>query len=304
MPELSKVINRMARELDDGGIAYTCEQPLSHFTTMGVGGPAEILVQPSTVDEMVLAIERARDLGLPVKVLGAGSNLLIHDAGVRGVVLHTMRLKSFVFGEDGRIEAGAGAHFPTLVKAAARRGLRGIEGGVGIPGSIGGVLTMNAGAYAFSISPMVEQVIVVSPNQGRITLDRGQIEFRYRSSSFGENLVITHVRLRLASDEPEAIKRDMDEHMRHRKQTQPVGVKSAGCIFKNPEGESAGRLLDRLGLKGFSVGSARISDVHANFIVHDGKASASDVAALIEAVQELVLKKTSITLEHEVMVWH
>ena len=271
---------------------------------MRVGGPAEILVQPSTVDEMVLALDRARELELPVKVLGAGSNLLIDDAGVRGVVLHTMLLKNVAFGDDGRVEAGAGAHFPTLVKAAASRGLRGIEGGVGIPGSVGGVLTMNAGAYAFSIGPMVEEVIVVSPSRGRLTLGRGQIEFRYRSSSFGEDLVVAHARLRLESAEPEAIKRDMDEHMRYRKETQPVGVKSAGCIFKNPDGESAGRLLDRLGLKGFAVGGARISEVHANFIVHDGTARSSDVAALIEAVREKVLEKTSISLEQEVMLWN
>lgn len=134
-------------------------------------------------------------------------------------------------------------------------------------------------------------------------MPRETIDFRYRASSFGRGLIVAGARLALTRDEPAAIKADMDEHMRYRKHTQPVGVKSAGCIFKNPEGGSAGKLLDELGLKGFSVGGARISEVHANFIVHDGSAIAKDVIGLIDAVRERVHQETAIELEPEVMTW-
>ena len=134
-------------------------------------------------------------------------------------------------------------------------------------------------------------------------MSRDQIDFRYRASSFGRGLIVAGARLALTADDPAAIKADMDEHMRFRKETQPVGVKSAGCIFKNPEGGSAGKLLDDLGLKGFSVGGARISEVHANFIVHDGDADAKDVMSLIDAVRERVHKEAEVELEPEVMTW-
>jgi UDP-N-acetylmuramate dehydrogenase len=201
------------------------------------------------------------------------------------------------------VEAGAGVHFPALVRQTAARGLRGLEAGVGIPGSLGGILTMNAGAYQFSIGPMVREVEAVSPEKGRVVLRGDQIDFRYRASSFGANLVVARAKLALTPDDALAIKRDMNQHMRFRKETQPVGVKSAGCIFKNPEGDSAGRLIDRAGLKGFSVGGARVSEVHANFIVHEGRARTKDVLSLIDAIREKVLRETSVLLETEVMTW-
>jgi UDP-N-acetylmuramate dehydrogenase len=249
----------------------------------------------------VLALARSADL--PARILGAGSNLLVDDAGVRGLVIWTGALDSVSFPEAGIVEAGAGVHFPALVRQTAARGLRGLEAGVGIPGSLGGILTMNAGAYQFSIGPLVREVEAVSRDRGRMVLPGHEIDFRYRASSFGSDLLVARARLALALDDPSAIKRDMNEHMRFRKETQPVGVKSAGCIFKNPEGESAGRLIDRSGLKGFRVGGARVSEVHANFIVHEGRARTADVLALIDAVKERVLRQASILLETEVMTW-
>jgi UDP-N-acetylmuramate dehydrogenase len=174
---------------------------------------------------------------------------------------------------------------------------------VGIPGSLGGIITMNAGAYQFSIGPLVGEVEAVSPGRGRVVLHGKEIDFRYRASSFGANLIVARAKISLTPDDPLAIKRDINQHMRFRKETQPVGIKSAGCIFKNPAGDSAGRLIDRAGLKGFRVGGARVSEVHANFIVHEGKASTRDVLALIDAVREKVLRETSILLETEVMTW-
>jgi len=293
----------LAEELRRAGLEVRREEPLSRYTTIGLGGPAEILVRPATVEELASVLALACEAELPIHVLGAGSNLLIDDEGVRGVVVNTTGLDGIRFQEEGRVSAGAGVHFPGLVRQTAARGLRGLEAGVGIPGSLGGVLTMNAGAYEFAIGPLVDEVEAVSPEKGRVVLHRGEIDFRYRSSSFGPNLIVASAVLRLAPDDPAAIKKDLDRHMRFRKETQPVGVKSAGCIFKNPEGESAGRLIERLGLKGYRVGGARVSEVHGNFIVHDGKARAADVVGLIEEVRERVLRETSIDLECEVMTW-
>ena len=306
MSGLANGASSLARELRKTGIEFRLDEPLARYTTMGLGGPADLLAHPATVADMVKLIALARSADLPVRVLGAGSNLLIDDAGVRGVVIATGALEEIHFPGDGIVEAGAGVHFPALVRQTAARGLRGLESGVGIPGSLGGILTMNAGAYQFSIGPLVREVEAVSSekgDKGRVVLREKEIDFRYRASSFGANLIVARVRLSLTPDDPLAIKRDMNEHMRFRKQTQPVGVKSAGCIFKNPAGDSAGRLIDRAGLKGFSVGTARVSEVHANFIVHEGRARTRDVLALIEAVREKVREETSILLETEVMTW-
>jgi UDP-N-acetylmuramate dehydrogenase len=300
---LANGTSSLARELREAGIDFLLDEPLSRYTTMGLGGPADVLARPTSVAEMVKLLALARAADLPVRVLGAGSNLLVDDAGIRGVVIATAALSQVHFPAEGIVEAGAGVHFPALVRQAAARGLRGLEAGVGIPGSLGGILTMNAGAYQFSIGPLVREVEAVAPGKGRVVLHEKEIDFRYRASSFGANLIVARARLFLAPDDPLAIKRDMNEHMRFRKETQPVGVKSAGCIFKNPAGDSAGRLIDRAGLKGFSMGGARVSEVHANFIVHEGRAKTSDVLALIEAVRERVLEKTSILLETEVMTW-
>jgi UDP-N-acetylmuramate dehydrogenase len=252
---------------------------------------------------MLSAVRLADELSVPVRVLGAGSNLLVSDEGARGVVIHTGAMRIVRFAEGGRVEAEAGAHFPGLVRSAVSRGLRGLEGGVGIPGSVGGVLAMNAGAYGFSVGEWVEEVTVVTPQGERLDLPREQIDFRYRSSSFGENGVVARCILRLAEDDSRAIRSDMEKQLVDRKTSQPVGVKSAGCIFKNPEGDSAGRIIDSLGLKGYRVGGARVSEVHANFIVHDGGARASDVLSLIEEIKGKVYQATSIELEEEVKRW-
>lgn len=303
MSGLANGTSSLARELRDARIDFRLDEPLSRHTTMGIGGPADILARPASVADMIKLLALAREADLPVRVLGAGSNLLIDDAGIRGVVIATGALEEVHFPGDGIVEAGAGVHFPALVRQTAARGLRGLEPGVGIPGSLGGILTMNAGAYQFSIGPLVREVEAVSPGTGRVVLHEREIDFRYRASSFGANLIVARAKLSLTPDDPLAIKRDMNQHMRFRKETQPVGVKSAGCIFKNPPGDSAGRLIDRAGLKGFAVGGARVSEVHANFIVHEGRARTKDVLALIEAVREKVLEETSILLETEVMTW-
>lgn len=297
------LVETLMEEFRGAGVRFQSEEPLARYTTIRLGGPAELMVFPSSADELASTVRLAEETKLPFRVLGAGSNLLVSDNGVRGMVIYTGAMKIVRFGEAQDLEAEAGVNFPALVRAASTRGLRGLEGGVGIPGSLGGVLAMNAGAYEFSMGDWVEQVTVVTPGKGKQELTRDQIDFRYRSSSFDKDFIVAGCRLKLAEDDPKAIRAEMDEHLSYRKRTQPVGVKSAGCIFKNPSGGSAGKIIDDAGLKGLQVGGARVSEVHANFIVHDGDATAADVFALIDEIREKAWQATSVELEEEVKRW-
>ncbi len=297
-------IERVKVALVEQGVPFRVEEPLARYTTIGLGGPAEMMVYPASTEQLIAVLRSTVEHELPVRILGGGSNLLVSDEGVRGAVIHTGAMKIVRFSEGAGVEVEAGVHFPGLVRAAVSRGLRGLEGGVGIPGSVGGVLAMNAGAYGFAMADWVDEVTVVAPGKGKLVLARDQVDFRYRSSSFGDNIVVARCRLRLTEDEPAAIRADMDKQLSLRKNTQPVGVKSAGCIFKNPPGESAGRIIDELGLKGLRIGGARVSEVHANFIVHGGDACAGDVMSLVEEVRERVYLATKLELEEEVKRWN
>lgn len=303
MVEASLGAEQLVAQFRKMGVRLRLEEPLARYTTMGVGGPAEIMVFPASPEELQAVVELAAARELPVLLLGAGSNLLVADSGVRALVVHTGGMKIVRFLEGARVSVEAGANFPAVVRATATRGLGGLEAGVGIPGSLGGVLSMNAGAYGFSIGERVEQATVVSRDGRLLTVERSQMDFRYRSSSLGTGWAVAGCVLSLSEDEPGAIWAEVEKHMAERKASQPVGVKSAGCIFKNPSGESAGRLIDALGLKGLSVGGARVSEVHANFIVHDGAASAADVFALIEEIKSRVYRSAGIELEEEVKRW-
>lgn len=294
---------RLVEALSKRRVRFRLEEPLARYTTMGVGGPAEVMAYPTSPAELQVVLEIAAKDETPLLLLGAGSNLLVGDRGVRALVVHTGSMKIVRFLEPERVWVEAGANFPALVRATAGRGLRGLEAGVGIPGSLGGVLAMNAGAYGFSIGDWVERATVVTREGRLVEVERSQMDFRYRSSSLGTGWAVGGCLLKLGQDEPRAIWADIEKHLAERKATQPVGVKSAGCIFKNPPGESAGRLLDGLGLKGLSVGGARVSEVHANFIVHDGRASAADVFALIEEIKTRVYRGAGIELEEEVKRW-
>jgi UDP-N-acetylmuramate dehydrogenase len=299
----SSPVDQLVAELQEVGLRFRSEEPLARYTTIGLGGPAEVMTFPTSALELNTVMKLTSELDIPFRILGGGSNLLVGEEGVRGVVIHTGTMKIMKIEHNGRLSAEAGVHFPSLVRAAVSRGLRGLEGGVGIPGSVGGVLAMNAGAYGFSIGDFVEQVTVVTSERGRMDLDRQQVDFRYRSSSFGDDVIVAGCRLQLEEDEPVAVREDMNRMLEERKTTQPVGVKSAGCIFKNPPGVSAGRIIDGLGLKGLRKAGARVSEVHANFIVHDGDARATDVAALIDEIRDRVFRATAIELEEEVKRW-
>ena len=278
--------------------------PLAEFTTWRVGGPATWIIEPESVDEVLAALQWAQANGQPCQVIGAGSNLLIHDNGLPGLTLSLRRLQGAELDSNsGVIEALAGEPIPTLARRAARAGLKGLAWAVGIPGTVGGAAVMNAGAQGGCTADWLEAVRVV-PLQGgeSFELKRDQLEFDYRHSRLQqENLLVLSARFRLEpGHNPQELRRETNSNLSHRTSTQPYTLPSCGSVFRNPEPLKAGRLIQELGLKGERVGGAEISSVHANFIVNTGNATAVDINQLIELVQDRVEQRHAVRLHPEV----
>lgn len=277
-------------------------EPLSRHTTYRIGGPARYLVDAHSPEALAALVGACQAEGVPWMVLGRGSNLLVADEGFDGVAI-TLGCGFCSLAIDAaahRCTAGAGALLSAAVREAARAGCSGLEFAVGTPGTIGGALRMNAGTRDEGIGMRVASVAVLQPDGAVVRRAGSDVEWGYRSTSFAPDEVILGCELALSPGDPAAIRRAMDDKLARRKRTQPLGKPSCGSVFRNPEGGSAGALIDGLGLKGASVGGARVSDVHANFIVNEGGATAADVRALIELVQQKVLDAYGIELTLEV----
>ncbi len=279
--------------------------PLAPLTTFKIGGPADIFFVPSSVDACVEAAALARAEGLPIRFLGGGTNTLVADRGVRGLV---MRLSSpaftrVAFGPE-EVEAGAGAGFAQLVHEGARRGCESLAGLGGIPGMVGGAIAMNAGGRYGEIGAVVKSLRVLAADGGLTDLPARKVRFGYRSTDLAGGLVLSAV-LAPARGPVEAAQERLAGIMAYKKETQPLGDASAGCMFKNPGPgrPAASRLIDEAGLKGTRVGGIRVSDRHANFFVNEGNGAAADVRRLIDAAREAVRKSTGIELELEVQMW-
>jgi len=279
-------------------------EPLSRHTSFRIGGPADAWVEVASGEELAAVQRLARQHGVPWAVLGIGTNVLVADRGVRGVVLRLGRaLGRFDWRADGdawTVRAGAAAPFKKLVMAAAARGLSGLEFAEGIPGSIGGGLLMNAGAFGGEISHCCSAIVVVDPAHGERELPRAALRFGYRRFDLPADHVVTHVDFRLVPDDPQRIRGAMADAKRKRDKKQPLGFPNAGSVFKNPPGEVAGKLIEAAGLKGRRVGGAMISEQHANFIVNCGGATAADVKQLMDAVTETVWQARAIRLVPEI----
>ncbi|MGE4582558.1 MAG: UDP-N-acetylmuramate dehydrogenase [Synechococcus sp.] len=278
--------------------------PLAEFTTWRVGGPARWIIEPESVDEVLASLQWARTNGHSCQVIGAGSNLLIHDNGLPGLTLSLRRLQGAELDSNsGVIEALAGEPIPTLARRAARAGLKGLAWAVGIPGTVGGAAVMNAGAQGGCTADWLEAVRVV-PIQGgeSFELKRDQLEFDYRHSLLQqENLLVLSARYRLdPGHNPQELRRETNSNLSHRTSTQPYTLPSCGSVFRNPEPLKAGRLIQDLGLKGERIGGAEVSTVHANFIVNTGNATAVDINQLIELVQDRVEQRHAVRLHPEV----
>jgi UDP-N-acetylmuramate dehydrogenase len=292
---------RMIAALREAGIPYREREPLARHTTMGVGGPAAVMAFPRSGDELRQTLALRAELSVPHRVLGGGSNLVVVDEGLDEVVVNTESLREVTVGEDGVVTAEGGANLIGTVVKSCREGLRGLESAVGIPGSVGGAAVMNAGAYGFSISDVMREIVVYDGKGERMAPPDGW-RFHYRGSSIPDGAAVASVTLGLRRDDPDVLAREMRELVARRVASQPKG-RNAGCVFKNPEGASAGRLIDELGLKGERRGGAVVSPRHANFVTNEGGATAEDVMALVDLVRERVRAATGIALELEVRVW-
>ncbi len=277
----------------------------AELTSLRVGGSIDWVLMPTTEEEAAAVVGALAEAGVAWRVLGAGSNVLADDGEHRYVVLSTREIKGGARLDGERVSVSAGFSLPRLCVEAARRGLSGIEGLGGIPGTVGGALWMNAGAYGHEIGQVVESVRVA--RGGRVVEVPGSdIKWDYRHTSFKEGELLLGATLKLVPDDPEQIKARMDEAKQKRFATQPHGARSAGCFFKNPpgSGQSTGRMIDEMGMKGERRGSAVVSPVHANFIVTEGEdASARDALALAEEIRERFRREHGIELEYEVEFW-
>ncbi|GBC99098.1 UDP-N-acetylenolpyruvoylglucosamine reductase [bacterium HR17] len=277
--------------------------PMAEHTTLKVGGPADALVHVCTPEELRRVIQFARERDLPIFVLGEGSNLIVRDGGIRGIVLHLTGELAQINFDTTEVEVGGGAYLPHLLVRAAQRGLGGLECCTGVPGTVGGALISNAGTAEDFIGQRVRRVTVVDSDGEMRELTAKDLQFGYRWSNLREHgLVVVSVALALHPDSPTAVMDRIRQRWHYRRKTQPVNLPCAGCIFKNPPGDRAGRLLEAAGLKGVRIGDAQVSTVHANFIVNLGKATAKDVLALAEVMRQTVLDKFGIALEYEVQI--
>jgi UDP-N-acetylmuramate dehydrogenase len=297
-----RIEDRIRRELERIARGAVLEnEPMARHTSLGLGGPADIYVEPGDREALRDVMSLLRAEGVPTLVLGRGTNLLVRDGGLDGVVVSTAGALSTIDVAGVSLVAGAGVSLSRTLIRAAEEGLSGLEELSGIPGSVGGAVAMNAGSFGASIGDRIERVEVFVDGTPAV-LERETLEFSYRSSGLPEGAVVERVRLRLAPDDPFAIERRGREFVERKWRTQPAGMRSAGCVFRNPPDEAAGRLIDAAGLKGLRIGGAVVSDVHANYILNDRGATAADVEELIESVRRIVEERTGVSLELEVGV--
>ena len=287
-------------------LALMRDEPMSRHTYIRLGGPAAYYATPEDAGALVRIARWAQDAGLPLRVVGGGSNMLVADEGVRAVVVSLRRAcGSFTF-EGDEVDAGAAVMLPALAKAAAERDLGGLEFAIGIPGSVGGALQTNAGiGDGRCIADLVRSVEVLRGGE-RVTLDRDEVEWRYRSTSLrGSGDLVLSARLRLTARPRAEVEAEMRRLLEGRQRTQPTSEPNAGSMFRNPDGDHAGRLIEAAGCKGLRIGGAQISTLHANFIVHAGKgeATTADVLALMAEAQRRVRDAFGVTLVPEVEWW-
>lgn len=284
------------------------DEPLKKYTSFGIGGPADLLAHPRTREELRLLIAQARDLKIPVHLYGGGSNLLISDKGIRGLVIFTSRMRSDLkmvseTDRDVRIESLAGNRLSNICQYAKENNLTGIEFAIGIPGTLGGALMMNAGTPDGQILDVIESIEILDAGSLEFkTLPKSALDFEYRALKLKD--VIVSARIRLEKNmSPTHVSVRFNQLLKKKNATQPVSARSAGCFFKNPEkGEPAGKLIQDAGLKGKRVNDAVVSEIHANYIINAGQATCRDVLELKTLIQDTIFEKYGINLETEVRV--
>jgi UDP-N-acetylmuramate dehydrogenase len=278
------------------------EEPLASRTSFGIGGPAEFFVELSRVEAMEKAIDGCRERDIPYLILGAGTNLLVADRGVEGLVIRVVNRDHHI--EGTKVRAGAGLKMMRLARIVADAGLRGFEFAIGVPGTVGGAVYQNAGCWGKEIRQVLVEAEVYQPGAGARTMSPADLKLGYRTSALREGplkgALVISAAVHLERGDGEEAKRVMARLTKERNEAQPIKTKNCGSVFKNPPGDSAGRLVQAAGLKGLRQGAAVISQLHGNFIINEGGARASDVKRLIELAQAEIERRFNIEIETEV----
>ncbi|MFC0214159.1 UDP-N-acetylmuramate dehydrogenase [Paenibacillus chartarius] len=279
-------------------------EPLAAYTTWKIGGPADVLLIPETKEKLAETVRILHRFGEPWTVLGRGSNMLISDKGIRGFVLKLGPALDTLHIDGTTLVAGGAYSFIKLSVMAGKEGLTGLEFAGGIPGSVGGAVYMNAGAHGSDVSRILTRAELVLENGELATLNRDQLQYAYRHSVLHHDLkgIVTEAEFKLEHGDRKEIAAALAAYKDRRLRTQPLQLACAGSVFRNPEGHFAAKLIEDAGLKGFRIGGAEVSTLHANFIVNTGQATASDVLSLMEEVQRVVLEKFGVGLNPEVLV--
>ena len=279
-------------------------EPMKKHTTMRVGGPCDCMVEPSSIDEIQKIIEYAKKNNIKYYVIGNGSNLLVKDEGVHALIIKIANKFSGVEVNGEHIKAYSGCSVPKLSQIAKENSLSGLEFACGIPGSVGGGIRMNAGAYGSEMVNVVEKVGFLDEDGKLNEIDGKDANFTYRHSMFVENpkYIVVYAIYKLQKGNKEEISRVMEENMNSRKQKQPIEYPNFGSVFKRPEGYFVGKLVDECGLKGYKIGGAQVSTKHSGFMINTGDATCKDVLDLIEYVKEKVYEKFNVKLQEEVVI--
>lgn len=293
----------MTKSIDDFSEILQRDEALSSYTWLRLGGPAEYLLTPRTEDELLEVTRFCLSEQIPIRILGGGSNLLVADEGVKGAVIRIADpLLNHVAVDDTRVTAGGGTLLSHAVSESVRAQLAGLETLVGIPGTVGGAVLGNAGGRHGDVGELVESVKVLDREGNVVERSGDELSFSYRRCSLGDVLVLAAT-FQLKADPSDDLTRRMRKNWIMKRATQPLVDQSAGCIFRNPRGLSAGALIEQCGLKGMAAGQARISDRHANFIVTEDGATCQDVEQLISRIQAAVSEKFGVDLELEICRW-
>ena len=275
-------------------------EPLAKHTHFGIGGEATAYVEVSTVSELAALARLHRESDIPIAIIGRGTNLLVSDTGFKGMSIRLVGELAKLEIDGNVVSVGAGLSLPRLSKMMSRTGLSGVEFAFGIPGSVGGALIMNAGAWGSSFGDVVTNVTAMDDTGELITLTHAEAHFEYRHSGLDTYFCVTGATLTLEPGDVATITERMQAFYKQKVETQPFAEENAGCMFKNPPGDSAGRLIDISGLKGYRIGGAEVSTVHGNFILNIDNATAEDVLKLVAYIQQQVREKTGISLQTEV----
>lgn len=284
------------------GALILTDEPMSRHTTFRVGGPADILIQPGSAEEVVAAIRTAEEMEVPVYVMGNGSNLLVKDGGMEGVVVLLGDRMSEIKREGRILRAQAGAMLSKLSREALNAGLKGLVFASGIPGTVGGAVVMNAGAYGGQMADVLTKALVYKDGEA-VWMTRDELEMGYRTTKpLREGGIVLEAEFELEEGDFDALNAETIDLSRRRREKQPLAFPSAGSTFKRPEGYFAGALIEQAGLKGVSVGGAQVSELHAGFVINTGDATADDILRLIQKIQDTVYRLNDVMLEPEVRI--